>query len=148
MEEAHGLKWKRLGDGNLPTEDAESGLGHIVSQETYWWTFLSLLTLTAVTIWAAGQEFGPFNLLVAMAIATVKAGVVTLYFMHLRWESKIIWGIVTYPIIIFLLILIGTMGDASVKRSALPSALHEVSEGSKALPSLPTHDDKAHEQAH
>lgn len=113
-------EWQRLGDGSLITEDADIGLGHIVSLGTYAGVYFSLLLLTIITVWAAFQDFGIFNLFVAMGIATAKAGVVTLMFMHLNYENKIVWGIVIYPLFIFLLILAGTLGDASVKKSASP----------------------------
>ena len=120
--------WQRLGDGSLLTEDADVGLGHIVSLGTYVGVYFSLLLLTVITVWAAFQDFGVFNLFLAMGIATAKAGVVTLMFMHLNYESKIIWGIVIYPLFIFLLILAGTLGDASVKKEASPlsaETMHE-----------------------
>ena len=83
--------WKRLGDGSLLTEDADTGLGHIVSVSTYTWVYFSLLVLTGVTLWAAYQDFGIFNIMIALLIASVKAGVVTLIFMHLNYDSTIIW---------------------------------------------------------
>lgn len=123
MAKKHGSDaWQRLGDGTLPTEDADEGLGHIVPISVYNAVFATLLLLTVVTVWAATQEFGPFNLLIAMLIATVKATVVTLFFMHLQWESKIIWGIVIYPLFIFFLILVGTLGDVAVKNHVEPLA--------------------------
>ena len=75
--------------------------------------------MTALTVWAAYYEIG--GLFVAMGIATAKAAVVTLMFMHLQYESKIIWGIVIYPIFIFILILAGTLGDTAVKQVPVPS---------------------------
>ena len=105
-------KWERLGDGSLLTEDAQVGLGHIVSVPVYRNVFRALVVLTIITVWAAFQDFGVFNLFIAMLIASVKAGVVTLMFMHLNYESKIFWGIVIYPLFIFVLILAGTLGDA------------------------------------
>lgn len=114
-------EWKRLGDGSLPTEDQDVGLGHIVSIRTYSSVFFSLILLTGVTVWAATQEFGALNLPVALLIAATKAGIVTLFFMHLNFEGKIIWGIVIYPLFIFVLILAGTLGDRSVKRTMTPA---------------------------
>lgn len=115
-----GKEWQRLGDGSLLTEDADEGLGHIVSLRTYYSVYFSLIMLTGVTVWAATQDFGVFSLSIALLIATVKAGIVTLFFMHLNFEGKIIWGIVIYPLFIFGLILAGTLGDRSVKRVATP----------------------------
>lgn len=52
--------------------------------------FGSLLALTVITVLASYVEFGAawLNILVAMSIATVKAGLVVFYFMHLKWEDK------------------------------------------------------------
>lgn len=112
--------WEQMGDGKLRTEDADIGLGHILQFSTYFYVYFSLIMLTGITLWAAYQDFGVFNLFVAMGIATVKAGVVTLIFMHLNYESKIIWGIVIYPLFIFVLIICGTLGDSAVKFRAVP----------------------------
>jgi len=116
------IEWKRLGKGDVPSEDQDVGLGHIVSRETYWRTFVCLIVLTVITVWAASKDFGVLNLAIAMGIATVKAALVTLFFMHLQWESKIIWGIVIYPLFIFALIIGGTLGDEMSKDKPAPFA--------------------------
>ena len=43
---------------------------------------------TAITVWAAFQNFGPFNIVIALGIATIKATFVVLYFMHARYSPK------------------------------------------------------------
>lgn len=47
----------------------------------------ALLALTAVTVAAAGVDFGAGNTVIALAIASVKASLVALFFMHLRHEK-------------------------------------------------------------
>lgn len=48
----------------------------------------TLLFLTAITVWVTYVDLGRSgNLIVAMAIATIKAGLVCAYFMHLRWDK-------------------------------------------------------------
>lgn len=58
---------------------------------TKWYiaTIAALFVLTAITVYAATLDFGSnfINLMVAMAIATVKATLVALFFMHLWWEK-------------------------------------------------------------
>ena len=51
----------------------------------------ALLVLTAVTVAAAGIDFGSpsTNVVIAMIIASVKASLVALYFMHLRWDKPL-----------------------------------------------------------
>jgi cytochrome c oxidase subunit 4 len=61
---------------------------HIVSPKIYLVIFLTLMVGTAVTVWAAFQNFGQFNIVIALAIATFKATLVVLYFMHARYSPK------------------------------------------------------------
>jgi cytochrome c oxidase subunit IV len=50
--------------------------------------FLGLLILTVVTVFTATQiDLGPYNLLLAMVIAVLKAALVALFFMHLWWDN-------------------------------------------------------------
>ena len=77
---------------------------HISPIRTYLTVFTALLVLTALTVWAAFQSFGPFNDVVAMAIAGTKAVVVVLYFMHVKYSSKLI-SMVVVGTVLFLSIL-------------------------------------------
>jgi cytochrome c oxidase subunit 4 len=43
---------------------------------------------TGLTVWAAFQNFGQFNIVIALGIATIKATLVVLYFMHARYSPK------------------------------------------------------------
>ncbi|PYU84509.1 MAG: cytochrome C oxidase subunit IV, partial [Acidobacteria bacterium] len=49
---------------------------HIVSPKVYIVIFVSLMLGTGITIWAAFQNFGKFNIVIALAIATIKASLV------------------------------------------------------------------------
>jgi cytochrome c oxidase subunit 4 len=49
--------------------------------------FMALIVLTGVTVGVTYFDLGGWNLIVAMAIATVKAVLVALYFMHLRYDN-------------------------------------------------------------
>lgn len=57
---------------------------HIVSWKVYLVIFVLLMVGTGTTVWAAFQNFGPFNIVIALGIATIKATLVVLYFMHAR----------------------------------------------------------------
>ena len=57
------------------------------SYGSYFITWFSLLALTAITVAAAGMHFGSMSVLVALLIATVKAGIVLYLFMHLKYED-------------------------------------------------------------
>ena len=59
---------------------------HIVPPKVYVGIFLSLMILTAATVAAAYVNLGAFNIVVALAIATLKATLVVLFFMHARYS--------------------------------------------------------------
>ena len=61
------------------------------SSRTYYVVFVALMVLLAVTVGAAELDLGPLNLGVAAAIASVKAVLILLFFMHV-WQSRpLIW---------------------------------------------------------
>lgn len=55
----------------------------------YFLTWFSLLILTAITVTVAGLHFGNLSVVVALVIATIKATIVLMYFMHLKFEPKL-----------------------------------------------------------
>jgi cytochrome c oxidase subunit 4 len=68
---------------------------HIVPVKIYVTIFLALLVGTALTVMAAYVDFPwQFNTIVALTIATAKATLVVLYFMHVRYSTRLIWVIV------------------------------------------------------
>ena len=68
---------------------------HIVSVRVYIGIFLALLVGTALTVAAAFYDFPwRLNTIVALTIASVKATLVVLYFMHVRYSSRLVWVIV------------------------------------------------------
>ena len=69
---------------------------HIVSLKIYISIFLALLVGTALTVWAGLRDFpGQMNVIIALTIAVVKATLVVLYFMHVRYSSRLIWVVFT-----------------------------------------------------
>jgi cytochrome c oxidase subunit 4 len=65
---------------------------HIVSLRVYFVIFLALLVGTVLTAWVSFFNFpGPLNAIVALTIAVVKATLVVLYFMHMRYSQRLIW---------------------------------------------------------
>jgi cytochrome c oxidase subunit 4 len=53
--------------------------------------FILLLVLLGLTYGAYGLDLGPWNLVVALIIAVIKASMVLMIFMHVRLNPKIIW---------------------------------------------------------
>ena len=60
---------------------------HVVPMSLLVGVFVALLLLTVVTVGAVYVEAGDLNVWIALGIAVVKAALVALYFMHLRWDS-------------------------------------------------------------
>jgi cytochrome c oxidase subunit 4 len=59
---------------------------HVVPLRLLIGVLLVLLVLTFITVAVTWRDFGALNLVIALVIATVKATLVGLYFMHLRWD--------------------------------------------------------------
>jgi len=68
---------------------------HIVQPRVYVAIFLALMAGTGLTVLAAFTDFpGPLNAVVALTIAVVKATLVILYFMHVRYSPRLIWLVI------------------------------------------------------
>lgn len=84
---------------------------HIVPKPTYFLVFAALLVLLALTLGAYYVDLGPLNLPVALLIATVKAVLILLFFMHVKYSSKMVM-LFSGVAFIFLFIMIAlTAGD-------------------------------------
>lgn len=68
-----------------PTHHAHT----VVPPKTYGIIFGTLLCFTALTVFASYLELGVFNAVVALTIAVIKAVLVILFFMHVRYSSKL-----------------------------------------------------------
>ncbi len=84
---------------------------HLVSPRTYLVVFAALIALTITTVGVASVDLGPLNTIAALLIAAIKAMLVFLFFMHLRY-SKPLLGLVLFGALLWLAILIGlTLSD-------------------------------------
>jgi cytochrome c oxidase subunit 4 len=86
---------------------------HIVSKKVYFVIFGALMALTALTVWAANIDLGSekLNTVVALVIAVTKAMLVVLYFMHVRYSSRLTWVVVAGGFL-WLMIMVGlTLSD-------------------------------------
>ena len=70
--------------------DMEHAQHHLVPTKIYYAIFATLLVLTAVTVGVAYVDLGPLNTVVALAIACFKAMIVVLYFMHVRYGTRLV----------------------------------------------------------
>jgi cytochrome c oxidase subunit 4 len=64
---------------------------HIVSRQLYYRVFVALLALTLITVGVAFIDLGRLNAIIALTIAVGKALLVMLFFMHVRYSSRLVW---------------------------------------------------------
>jgi len=64
---------------------------HVVPQKIYLLVFATLICLTLITVDVAFYNFGWLNIYIALVIATFKATVVVMYFMHVRYSPRLTW---------------------------------------------------------
>ena len=84
---------------------------HIVGPKTYIIIFGTLLTFTAITVGAAFINLGILNPIVALAIASIKAVIVILFFMHVKYQSNLIKMTVGAGFFTFLALVTMTLSD-------------------------------------
>lgn len=68
-------------------EAHEEQIAHVMPAPVLLGVFFALIFFTFVTVAATWIDLGGWNVAVAMAIATVKATLVAMYFMHLRYDA-------------------------------------------------------------
>ena len=84
---------------------------HVVSPKIYVAVFLSLLVFTGLTVGASYIEMGVFNPIVAIAIACIKMVLVVLFFMHVRYSTKLTMLTVGCGFFMFLVLISMTLAD-------------------------------------
>jgi cytochrome c oxidase subunit 4 len=93
---------------------------------TYAKTLVTLLILTGITVGASYINFGAFNVVVALTIATIKATLVALFFMHLL-HDKPVNGLIAAAGFLFLgLFLMFTLLDFDSRENPQPRNLPTV----------------------
>ncbi len=94
---------------------------HVVSRKVYFLIFGALIVLTLTTVRVATVDLGPMNIVVALLIAAVKATLVVLFFMHLRY-SKPLTALVVFAAVMWLAILITLTLTDFISRPWIPGS--------------------------
>ena len=85
---------------------------HIVPERNYYLIFAALVVLTALTVLAANFQFGGLlNEIVALGIAVLKASLVILFFMHVRYSTPLLRIVVGTGFLFFTIMVVFTMSD-------------------------------------
>ena len=98
-------------------------MSHIASVKSYVGIFLTLMVLTAITVAVAYVNLGQLNKVVALGIASVKATLVILYFMHVKYASRMTKLIVVSGFFFLMILLSLTMLDYGSRMWVNPPAL-------------------------
>lgn len=84
---------------------------HVVPVRVYLAVFAALMVGTVVTVLAARVDLGLWNTPIAMAIAIVKAVLVVLFFMHVKYSSRLTWVVVSGAFLWLFIMIAGTVAD-------------------------------------
>src|ERR1700723_51294 len=84
---------------------------HVVSPKIYLTIVGALLVLTATTVGASYIDMGPFNPIIALAIAAIKMMLVVLFFMHFKYSTKLTKLTVGAGLFTFLVLVGMTLAD-------------------------------------
>lgn len=114
---SHNLKPVDAEHGNLDHRDPDDVTNpehighHIVSPVVYGIIFGVLLLGTLLTVGASMIPLGPFNAAVAIGIACTKAVFVVLFFMHVKYSSRLVMLTVSAGFFTFLVLVMMTLLD-------------------------------------
>ena len=84
---------------------------HILPTRVYYTIFGVLMLCTYLTVQAAFIDLGAFNAVAALVIAVFKAALVVLFFMHVKYSSRLTWVIVIASMFWLGILLVLTMSD-------------------------------------
>lgn len=96
-------------------------LGHIIPFSVYASVCGALLVLTIITVWVAQIDFGVMNIVVAMIIASIKATLVALFFMHLKYENPVTWLYAFFPLFLLALLIGALFLDNPYRTDPIPT---------------------------
>jgi cytochrome c oxidase subunit 4 len=84
---------------------------HILPKRIYYTIFAILMFCTYLTVQIAFFDLGPLNVIAALTIAVFKAALVVLFFMHVKYSTRLTWAVVASSIFWLGILLALTMGD-------------------------------------
>lgn len=84
---------------------------HVAPVSLYLIIFGALMVGTILTVVVARFDLGPLNNIVMLTVACTKAVLVVLYFMHVRWSSRLTWVVASSGVFWLLILFTLTMAD-------------------------------------
>lgn len=86
-------------------------LEHIVPTRVYYTIFGILMLCTYLTVQIAYFDLGAFNIIAALVIAVFKATLVILFFMHVKYATRLTWAVVIGSVFWLGILLVLTFSD-------------------------------------
>jgi caa(3)-type oxidase subunit IV len=94
----------------------QMGHHHVSSTAMFTKVLVALLILTALTVSSSRVDFGGANMLIAMAIASIKASLVIAFFMHMKWDTAINKIVFLSSFLFLSLLFVFTLADLATRR--------------------------------
>jgi cytochrome c oxidase subunit IV len=108
-------------EGHGHAGDSHSGGSHhVVPDRVFAMVFGALLVLTVLTVGISRFDFGGLNLLIAMAVAAVKAALVMTFFMHLKYDTATNNIVFLSSFLFLALLFLFTLSDVATRGDADP----------------------------
>lgn len=85
--------------------------GHVAPKSMYYSVFLALLVGTGLTVAVAFVDLGALNNVLMLGIAMTKALLVILFFMHVRWSTRLTWVVAASGFVWLIILFALTMMD-------------------------------------
>jgi len=84
---------------------------HVLPKRVYYTIFAILMFCTYLTVQIAFFDLGALNTIAALGIAVFKATLVVLFFMHVKYSTRLTWAVVVGGIFWFGILLVLTLSD-------------------------------------
>lgn len=97
---------------------------HIVSPNVYLIVIIILMLLTIFTVRIAYHDWGALwlNVTIALTVAIIKATIVVLYFMHVKWSGRLIHITIGASVLFFFVMIAGVLMDQSSRATTVGKA--------------------------
>jgi cytochrome c oxidase subunit IV len=122
-------------DNMTPVVDAHGHVHvHVVSPKILLAVYFALVVATVLTVAVTYVDFGALNIFIALGIAVIKAALVIMYFMHLRWDN-LFNGVILITALVFVATFIGVamMDSGQYKQNYQPPGTRQMMSSQNGL---------------
>lgn len=98
-------------------DDSSTSHVHVSPLPMFFAIFAALMVGTFLTVWAAFQDFGPMDTPVALLIAIIKATLVIMFFMHVKYSSKVVMMSAASGFLFLIFLFAFTFADIGTRKA-------------------------------